>query len=111
MVWNNKSFALNNLSKFSEAIECCDIAISINPKNHLALKNKGFALHKLQKYQNAIDFYDQASSIFPNPQILKLKADSLSQLGIKSEAKILYMAALQQGSTEKDQIVKQLSKI
>ncbi|CAD8055916.1 unnamed protein product [Paramecium primaurelia] len=111
ITWTNKGLALNNLNKYQDAIECYDEAISINPKYDKAWSNKGFALHKLQKYTDAISCYDQALSININHQRLKLKADSLFELGKKPEAKQFYEASLEQGSNDKIYIQKQLSKL
>ncbi|CAD8174781.1 unnamed protein product [Paramecium pentaurelia] len=124
--WSNKGDALNNLNKYQDAIECLDKAISINPKFDSAWNNKGsalnnlnkyqdaiecFALHKLQKYTDAISCYDQALSININPLRLQRKADSLFELGKKSEAKQFYLASLEKGSNDKIYIQKQLSKL
>ncbi|CAD8116753.1 unnamed protein product [Paramecium primaurelia] len=92
IAWNNKGDALNNLNKYQDAIECLDKAISINPKFDIAWSNKGYALHNLQKYTDAISCYDQALSININPLRLQRKADSLFELGKKSEAKQFYLA-------------------
>ncbi|CAD8201269.1 unnamed protein product [Paramecium octaurelia] len=104
-------FALNRLNKYQEAIECYDKAISINSKNDNAFCNKGLTLHNLKQYSNALVCYNQALSISIDPIRLKLKADSLFQLGMKLEAKETYLAALQQGSTEQEYIKKQLQKL
>ncbi|CAD8166212.1 unnamed protein product [Paramecium pentaurelia] len=96
--WYNKGLALNNLNKYQEAFECYDKAISINPKHD---KARSYALHQLQKYYDALSCYDQALSITINPLRLQRKADSLFELGKKSEAKQFYLAAL-----EKDQMTK-----
>ncbi|CAD8214628.1 unnamed protein product [Paramecium octaurelia] len=52
--WNNKCSALSNLDKYQEAIECCDIALSINPNFDAAWNNKCSALKKLKRYQETI---------------------------------------------------------
>ncbi|CAD8058037.1 unnamed protein product [Paramecium primaurelia] len=104
-------FALRKLNKCQEAIECYDKAISINPKYDKAWYNKGYVLHQLQKYNDAISCYDQALSININPLRLQRKADSLFELGKKSEAKQLYLSALEKGSNDKNYIQKQLSKL
>ncbi|CAD8214280.1 unnamed protein product [Paramecium pentaurelia] len=109
--WYNKGMALYNLNKYQEAIECYDKAITINPIYDTAWSNKGYALHQLQIYTDAISCYDQALSISINSIRLQRKADSLFELGKKSEAKKFYLVALEQGSNDKNYIQKQLSKL
>ncbi|CAD8163650.1 unnamed protein product [Paramecium pentaurelia] len=107
---NKESQQLNNLHIYQEAIECLDEAISINPKYENAWINKGIALHKIKKFKDAIFFYDQALSQYINPLTLRLKADSLFELGNENEAKQSYLFALEKRSKEKDYIQKQLEK-
>ncbi|CAD8045608.1 unnamed protein product [Paramecium primaurelia] len=111
LAWSNKGWALNSLNKYQEAIECYDKAISFNPKYDFAWNNKGYALHKLQKYYDAISCYDQALSFRILPLRLQRKADSLFELGKKAEAKQCYLAALENGSNDKNYIQEQLSKL
>ncbi|CAD8131391.1 unnamed protein product [Paramecium sonneborni] len=111
IAWNNKGSALRKLQKYYEAIDCYDKAIQINSKYNIAWNNKGYSLHQLKKYKDAIVCYDQRLSICPDPVTLKLKADSLFELGNKREAKLCYITALEKGSNEKDFIKKQLSKL
>ncbi|CAD8202674.1 unnamed protein product [Paramecium octaurelia] len=110
-IWNNKGSALSNLNKYKEALVCYDNAISLNSNNSYLFSNKGFALHQLKQYQKALLFYDKSLSILVTPLTLKLKADSLFELGLKSQAKKFYLTALEQGSTETQYIKKQLSQL
>lgn len=50
---SNKGLSLNNIGLFSEAIECLDRAILLNPKFGGAWCNKGLALTNLGKYDEA----------------------------------------------------------
>jgi tetratricopeptide (TPR) repeat protein len=53
-------FILYGFGRYTEAIECYDKALAINPKQDNALFNKGNALDRLEKYDEAIECYDKA---------------------------------------------------
>ncbi|CAD8148198.1 unnamed protein product [Paramecium pentaurelia] len=105
--WLNKGNSLKRLNKYEDAIECFDKVISINPKNESAWNSKGLLLHKLKNFKDAIQSYDMSLSIRIQPSILKQKADTLFELGEKQLAEQFYMAALENGTDDTDQIQKQ----
>ena len=53
-IYNGKGYALGNLNKYREAIECFDKAIEINPKHADAWRYKGYALSKLEDEEKLI---------------------------------------------------------
>jgi tetratricopeptide (TPR) repeat protein len=56
-LWFNKGYALIQLEKYEEAIECYDKAIKIEPNDALAWDTKGIALVNLGKNNEAIECY------------------------------------------------------
>jgi tetratricopeptide (TPR) repeat protein len=71
---------------FSEAIECFDNAIKIDPTNKIALTNKGAALGNLGKNEEALECFNETLKIDPedvnaiaNKNILLEYLDSLEE--------------------------------
>ena len=62
-MWNNKGTALNKLGKHTEAIECFDKVLEIDPKYVEAWNNKGISLYKLGKYYEAQKCLNRASKL------------------------------------------------
>jgi len=58
--------ALRALSRYTEALECYDEVLEINPQFALAWLNKGWALGALGRYTEALECYDEAIEIDPN---------------------------------------------
>ena len=54
---------LHNQGKFSEALECYDKALAIDPHNSNILSNKGLSLHNQGKFAEALECYDKALAI------------------------------------------------
>ncbi len=63
--WSNKGGALFALGKFSEAIECFDKAIAIDPRNANSWNGKGVALYSIGQHAKAIECFDKALTIEP----------------------------------------------
>jgi tetratricopeptide (TPR) repeat protein len=63
--WNDKGFALKNLGRHQEAIQCFDTALAIDPRNVDAWYNKGATLINLGRHQEAIQCLDKALEIDP----------------------------------------------
>jgi tetratricopeptide (TPR) repeat protein len=57
--WNGKGYALSNLRKFEQAIECYDKALDLNSKYADAWDGKGYALSRTGKIEDAIVCYDK----------------------------------------------------
>ena len=51
----SKAMALGFLKKYTEAIECCDKIIKIDPDDAAAYTSKGLALNELKKYDEALE--------------------------------------------------------
>ena len=62
---NNKGMSLNSLGKFNESITYFDKALSMDPKNIIALTQKANAFGGLGKYPEAITYYDKVLAIDP----------------------------------------------
>jgi tetratricopeptide (TPR) repeat protein len=93
--WVNKGISLGILGRFSEAIECCDEALEINPQSAEAWINKGVSLASLGRFMEAVTCYDKAVKI--NPQYAEVwynKGVSLSRLGRFMEAVTCYDKAV-----------------
>jgi tetratricopeptide (TPR) repeat protein len=82
-----KGNELHNLGKYSEAIECYDKALEINPNLAGVWREKGVALHKLGRYSEAIKCFDRALKLYPDlADAWKGKGLALEKLGKYSEA-------------------------
>jgi tetratricopeptide (TPR) repeat protein len=57
---NNKSEALNNLGRSTEAIELINHALKIEPDNPYAYYNLGIAFNSLEKYKDAKNCFKAA---------------------------------------------------
>jgi len=66
VVWFNKGFALHNLGRYDEAINCFDEAIRLDPNLAPAWYNKGLSLGKLERYEDAINAFNEAIRLDPN---------------------------------------------
>jgi tetratricopeptide (TPR) repeat protein len=78
---------LENSGKHSEAIECYNQALKIDPNDKLVLKKKGNSLYNSGKHSEAIECYNQAIKIDPNYcDAINNKGNILDNLGKYSEA-------------------------
>ena len=57
--WLQKGLELINKQEYDKAIECCEKAIELNPKNDIVWLSKGFALLKLLRYEESLACYDK----------------------------------------------------
>jgi tetratricopeptide (TPR) repeat protein len=64
--WYNKGTALDELSRYDDAISAYDKAINLDPQCAEAWNNKGTALGRLGRFDDAIKAYEKAIEI--NPQ-------------------------------------------
>ncbi|MCK9267865.1 MAG: tetratricopeptide repeat protein, partial [Alkaliphilus sp.] len=64
--WHYKGMALFQEGKYTEAIECFDKAIAIDPNYTSVWNTKGWALKELERYSEAIECFDKAISLDPN---------------------------------------------
>lgn len=82
-----KGTTLLKEGKYSEAIECFDKAIAIDPKYAPAWGNKGSVLLVQEKYSEAIECYDKAIALDPNYALAwYFKGWALKSLGRNAEA-------------------------
>ena len=63
MGWYNKGLALVKQEKYSEALECHDKAISINPNSALAWNDKGIILEALGRNTEAQECFNKAEAL------------------------------------------------
>lgn len=64
--WINQGYNLYNSSKYTDALNAFNRALTIDPNNTIALDGEGNTLNKLGQFQNATEAYSKALSI--NPQ-------------------------------------------
>jgi tetratricopeptide (TPR) repeat protein len=84
---NSSGLALNELSKFKEAVEFYDKTLKIDDKNITALMNKAISLSFLGEYQQSIECYDRAQIIDPSLKELAItKSREYEKLGLEDEA-------------------------
>ena len=62
----NKGVALKNLNKYTESLDCYEIAIRLDSANPLGYYNKALSLHKLNKFEEAFKFYSKAIELNEN---------------------------------------------
>jgi tetratricopeptide (TPR) repeat protein len=93
--WSNKGGSLFALGKFSEAIECFDKAIAIDPKHSNSWNGKGVALTSLKQYEKAIECFDKALAIEPRNNVAwQNKGNASAGLGREEEAIRCYDKAI-----------------
>jgi serine/threonine protein kinase len=61
--WSNKGASLHNLQRHTEALNCYEHALGLNPQLKEAWNNKGLVLRDLGRYAEALPCYDQALAI------------------------------------------------
>ncbi len=84
---NNEGTEFSKQGKLSEAIECFDKAIEINPAFELPWANKAGAFLNLKKYDEALECVNKAVELHPNWfEALKLKGVILINLKRNEEA-------------------------
>lgn len=95
--WTNKACALDALGEHNYAIECCDRALALDPKELGALCNKAAALGALGRLDEALSCCDQALEIDPHLSIAwNSKGLALAGLGGRlEEALACYGQALE----------------
>jgi tetratricopeptide (TPR) repeat protein/tRNA A-37 threonylcarbamoyl transferase component Bud32 len=94
--WNNKGVSLDKIGKTTEALECYEKALKMNPMNANALCNKGLAFVKLNELSKAINCFDSALKINKNHVLaLSNKAIALEFMGQLENALDCYKKAVQ----------------
>jgi len=85
--WNVEGTEFSKLGKLSEAIECFDKAIEINPTFELPWTNKASIFFNLKKYDEALECVNKALELHPNwSEALKLKGMILINLKKNEES-------------------------
>jgi len=85
--WNTEGTEFSRQNKLSQAIECFDEAIEINPSFELPWANKAKVFFNLRKYDDALEHVNKALESHPNwSDALKLKGMILINLGRNEEA-------------------------
>ena len=64
--WINRGNDYLKSEKFTDALECFQAAISVNPNNAVAWFKKGYVLHEQEKYDEALPCYDKAMILDPS---------------------------------------------
>jgi len=78
---------LDDLKKYTDAIDCYDQVLKINPENADALNNKGVALAALGKYEEAVCYYNQFLKNCPKDVLVLVnKGRALSKMLKYTEA-------------------------
>jgi hypothetical protein len=65
--WRIKGSVLYSLSRFAEAIECCEKSLAINPREGEAWFVKGASYESQSQFREAAGCYGQWLSLTPNP--------------------------------------------
>jgi len=71
----------------SQALDCFDCAVTVNPNNYKAWNNKGGLLYNLERYEEAIESYNRVLEIKPDyHHAWNNRGDALRNLGRNEEA-------------------------
>ena len=84
-----KAMALNRLKRDTEALDCVEEAIELDPKNPLHWDIKGDLLHDLDKYEEALAAYENSIKYSDKEELAESlldKAEILSHLDKDEEA-------------------------
>ncbi len=91
-----KAYCLNELSRYSEALESYDRALELDPKNVYAWNNRGNTLNSLSRYSEALESYDRTLELDPKDTIAwNNRGYTLYNLSRYSEALESYERALE----------------
>jgi tetratricopeptide (TPR) repeat protein len=103
-LYSDKSAALFDLGRYSEAVDSADKGITYDNRFQSLWRNKGLSLSKLGRYQDAVDAFDHAIAIDSTSSNStssmdfsmdwKNKGDSLYSLGRYQDAVNAYTSAL-----------------
>jgi tetratricopeptide (TPR) repeat protein len=66
LIFNNKAWALSNLGKNDEALECSNKALELDPNSAWAFTNKAAALNGLKRHDEALECSNKALELDPN---------------------------------------------
>lgn len=76
VTWYNKGMALENIKRYDEAIQCYDMALSIDDSHARIWAQKGACCIALEKYEQAFSYLEKALELDPKD------VNSLSNLGL-----------------------------
>ncbi len=86
-IWISKGNTHVENGMYSEAIQCYDKALEINPVMADVWNNKGLALARIAKYEEAVTCYDKAIDLRPDDEeVIYNKGIALAHLGRTKEA-------------------------
>ena len=77
-VWYNKGYALFNLSRYEEAVDCFNKALILDPQSADSLNNIGLCYNKLGNYDKAVEYFDKALKLDSN-YVAALKNKEISK--------------------------------
>jgi tetratricopeptide (TPR) repeat protein len=94
--WLNEGYSAEKAENYSEANECYDKALEIDPHSTYTLNRKGIVLEKLGRYEEAVTYYEKVLEIKPNYAAAWMnKATALQFLKRYEGAKKSYKKALE----------------
>jgi hydroxyacylglutathione hydrolase len=64
--WVKLAAALADHGRLEEALECFDVALTMNPQNSTALLSKGLSLTELGRFEEALEIFQQILSAQPD---------------------------------------------
>ena len=76
----NKGSAFHLDGKYSDAIDCYDMALEIDKKHPMALAYKGLSLAELGQLAEAIDYFKNALSIDKHYHLAQISRDTAQEL-------------------------------
>ncbi len=80
---------LDHVSMFEESLAASEVALSMNPRDGLALMHRGLTSYHLGQYEKALDMSEEASRHTPSAWIYHQIAHCLLRLGRSVEAQAL----------------------
>ena len=98
IIWSSKGVALGNLKRHAEALEACEKAIDLDPKNAGAWSSKGVALNNLERHAEALEAFEKAIDLDPkNAGAWSSKGFALDNLGEAEDSIQAYKRAHELG--------------
>ena len=64
--WSNKGASLSNLQRHSQALDCYDHALGLDPQLKETWNNRGSVLRTMRRYPEALACYDHALTLDPS---------------------------------------------
>ena len=76
----NKGSVLHTLQKYSEAISCYNIVLSLDKQNTMAIAYKGLSVGEMGNIRSAIKYFKKALSIDNDYELAQISLDTAKRI-------------------------------